>query len=122
MKARLRVEYPTDPGFELMLQQSRVIERYTIQLSYRRKPARRYCAAHVHTNASDCPDMKNERIWGRHKHRWSDLTGDECVYVPEDMQGTLLEECFYEFMEECGITFLGRWNDPPIQDELPRFR
>ena len=75
-----------------------------------------------HTQAPDCPDAPGERILGRHKHRWADLTGDECVYVPDEMTGGLIENSFYEFCAECGITFLGRWNDPPIQPMFENLR
>jgi hypothetical protein len=60
--------------------------------------------------------MPGERLKGHHKHRWSDVTGDDCAYVPEEMTaGLFVEDSFYEFCAECGITFLGVWRDPPIQ-------
>ena len=122
-KARLRVGHPTEREFALELHQnSKLPERFSLQLLYKRRPARRYCSLTPHTQAVDCDEAPGQRILGKHKHRWSDTSGDECVYVPLDMTGMLIEECFNEFCAECGITFLGAWNDPPIQRELEDLR
>jgi hypothetical protein len=51
------------------------------------------------------------------------MTGDDCAYIPDDMTpGLLVENAFYEFCAECGITFLGAWHDPPIQAPFEEFR
>ncbi len=53
---------------------------------------------------------------GHHKHKWSDVTGDECVYVLDDISLASMEEAFYGFCEECGVSFNGVWEDPtPVQ-------
>jgi hypothetical protein len=113
-KARVNVQHPEEADFFLELTQSnRLVNRFTIQLVFRRKAARRYCSNHTHTQKQDCPQDAGVQFFGYHKHRWSDETGDECIYVPEDMNGGPIEDSFYEFLAECGITFLGEWRDPP---------
>jgi len=114
LKARVDVEYPDDSGFRVELLQVSVLpQRFSIQLMYKGRTARRYCSQTSHRQPRDCPDDGNVRLSGKHKHRWSDETGDECAYVPEDISGGLIEESFYEFCAECGINFMGVWRDPP---------
>jgi hypothetical protein len=122
VKARIRLQHPSESGFFVELQQSRIPERFTLQLVYKKNPARRFCSTNPHTQALDCAESPGMRLPGRHKHRWSDVTGDECVYMPEDISGVLIEEVFHEFCSECGITFLGVWHDPPIQPLMETLR
>ena len=90
------------------------LSKFSFQLLVRNRPARRFCSQHPHTNPSDCEEMPEEHFHREHKHQWSDLTGDECVYVPTDFTVSPLEEAFYSFCEESGIEFHGIWNDPPL--------
>ena len=89
------------------------ISKFSFQLRVNSKPARRFCSRTAHTNPADCAELPNVKFPHEHKHRWSDLTGDECVYVPEDFNLHPLEDAFFSFCEECGIDFHGVWNDPP---------
>jgi hypothetical protein len=114
LKARLNVDYSDHPGFRLELHHTPLLpRRFSLQLMYQRRTARRYCSSMPHTQPGDCTEFPNQRILGMHKHRWSDQTGDECVCVPSDISGGLIEETFYEFCTESGVSFLGVWHDPP---------
>jgi hypothetical protein len=80
-------------------------------LTYDGRALRRFCSNTTHSNPNDCPEAI--LIQGYHKHRWRDETGDECAYVPEDISLSSMEEAFYDFCAECGVTFNGVWSDPP---------
>ena len=110
----LTVQHPQQqPDIRLELRKNPRISKFSIQLRVSSKPARRYCSRMPHTNPSDCANFPNMRFVNEHKHKWSDITGDECVYIPEDFNTDPLEEAFLSFCEECGITFHGVWNEPP---------
>ena len=112
--ATLKVEEPDRQlDVRLELRRNPRISKFSFQFLINSKPAWRYCSDHPHTNPPDCADSPNGHFPSQHKHRWSDLTGDECVYVPEDFTTNPIEDAFYSFCEECGISFHGIWNDPP---------
>ena len=114
LAASLRVQQPDhQQDLRLELRKNPRITKFSIQFLINSKPARRYCSDHPHTNPPDCVESPNVLFPKEHKHRWSDLTGDECVYVPDDFNTHPIEDAFYSFCEECGITFHGLWNDPP---------
>ncbi|MBI5283551.1 MAG: hypothetical protein HY874_00510 [Chloroflexi bacterium] len=114
LKARAEVDHPTEDSFRLELQYLPLISRFSIQLVFKGRPARRLCSDSPHTQALDCADAPGHRMEGTHKHRWSDETGDECVYVPDDIADSSdIEQSFYDFCSECNISFNGVWNEPP---------
>ena len=113
LKARVPVRHPEFMSFALEIVKNSRLPRCSISLLYEKYPIRRFCQRHVHDNPHDCPSNPSQRFIGHHKHKWSDLTGDECVYVPDDISLASMEQMFYDFCVECGITFEGRWNDPP---------
>ena len=112
LTARLPIPHTTYAIF-LDLKKNTRLPRYSFQLVVNGYPARRFCSDQPHTNPRDCADLPTLKARGYHKHRWTDLTGDECVYIPEDMTAASIEVAFDEFCEECGITFGGLWYDPP---------
>ncbi|MSQ15164.1 MAG: hypothetical protein EXR50_04805 [Dehalococcoidia bacterium] len=114
LKARLSVISQRYPGFRLELGKSLNLPRFTLQLTFNTIAARRYCSNNTHSVAADCPDYAGQRLQGPHKHRWSDETGDECIYVPDDISPDSLEKAFYDFCAESGIIFNGVWIDPPL--------
>lgn len=118
LKARVAVKHPEFMSFTLEVLKNPRLPRCSIQLLYLRYPVRRFCQRGRHTNAYDCQTHPLEVFSGHHKHRWSDVTGDDCVYVPDDISLASIEQMFYDFCVECGITFEGRWNDPP-EIQLP---
>ena len=113
LKSRVAVKHPEFMSFTLEIIKSSRLPRCSIQLLYERYPVRRFCSNHRHDNPHDCLAQPLESFSGFHKHKWSDLAGDECVYIPDDISLVSLEQMFYDFCTECGITFEGRWNDPP---------
>lgn len=69
-----------------------------------------------------------DEVWSArtHKHRYSDTAADSCAYTPADITaGTVTspgviqstddageyERTFGEFLNECGIAFVGQWRD-----------
>ncbi|GEM_PF-4248578 len=112
-KATLKVEHPEQSGVELVIIMLPLLSRFSVQLNYQGTPARRFCSNSPHTMPHDCLEHPGERLFGYHKHRWSDQTGDECCYVPDDMSVISIEQAFYDFCSECGIIFDGVWSDPP---------
>ena len=114
LAATLSVQQPDhQQDLRVELRKNPRIAKFSFQFRINSKPARRYCSDLTHTNPPDCAEYPNERFSKEHKHRWSDVTGDECVYVPDDFNAHPIEDAFYSFCEECGIVFHGLWNDPP---------
>lgn len=118
LKARVPVAHPDHRDWRMELHKNPRLPRFVFSLLYAGKPARRFCSHSWHRNPLDCTDWGNvkpgERVFGYHKHRWSDAAGDECVYIPDDMNNAVsIEEAFYDFCNECGVTFNGLWADPP---------
>ena len=101
-------------GMRLEILKSVELPSFSLTLILNRRRVRCYCSDGIHTNPSDCAASPSLRFDGYHKHLWSDQTGDECVYVPDDIPGSPLEEAFYQFCDESGITFNGTWTDPPL--------
>lgn len=57
---------------------------------------------------------KKERIEGTHKHKWCDQINSSYAYKPNDItDDTNMELTFREFLNECFITFTGKYTDPP---------
>ena len=114
LRARLPVAHQDYPeGLRLEILKNPRISKYSFQLMFRGKAARRFCSNHTHQNPVDCPQTPGQEYDGYHKHRWSDTTGDECIYKPTDFALDSIEEAFYAFCDECNIEFNGVWNDPP---------
>ena len=114
LASTLKVLHPDQQqDIRLDLRKNPRISKFSFQLRVSSKPARRFCSDIPHTNPADCVEFPNTRFPHEHKHRWSDLTGDECVYVPEDFDLHPSEDAFFSFCEECRINFHGVWNDPP---------
>lgn len=112
--ATLKAEEPNRQlEVRIELRKNPRITKFSFQLLVNNTPARRYCSRHPHTNPSDCTANPNSHFPEQHKHAWSDATGDECVYLPDDFATNPIEDAFYSFCEECGIAFQGVWNDPP---------
>ena len=97
LKARVDVKHPEYMRFALEINKNSRIPKCSIQLLYGRIPIRRFCQMHGHDNSHDCLSQPLERFSGYHKHKWSDLTGDECVYVPDDISLVSMEQMFYDF-------------------------
>jgi len=116
LKCRLQVQYSENTGLSgmrLEILKSVDLPSFSIVLILNGRRVRCYCSDVPHTNPQDCESDPGRKFTGYHKHTWSDLTGDDCVYIPTDIPGSPLEEAFYQFCDECGITFGGVWNDPP---------
>jgi hypothetical protein len=116
LKCRLPVHHPENidlSGMRLEIVKSVDLPSFSIVLLLNSRRVRCYCSDEPHTNPQDYETEPGRSFTGYHKHRWSDATGDECVYIPSDIPGSPLEEAFYQFCDECGITFGGVWNDPP---------
>ena len=45
-----------------------------------------------------------------HKHRWDDVHRDREAYVPEDIDFSDVNQAFFDFLAECNVTFVGRYN------------
>lgn len=117
LKCRLSVQHADNPdisGMRLEIVKSVDLPYFSIVLLLNGRRARCYCSGDPHTNPEDCATNPGQRFTGYHKHIWSDRTGDECVEVPADIPGSPLEEAFYQFCDESGITFGGVWNNPPL--------
>ena len=117
LKSRMSVQYPDNPdtgGMRLEILKSVDLPSFSIVLLVSGRRARCYCSNEPHTNPEDCVTHPGQHFTGYHKHTWSDRTGNECVYVPDNIPGSPLEEAFYQFCDECGINFGGVWNDPPL--------
>ena len=97
LKSRVAVKHPEFMSFTLEIIKSSRLTRSSIQLLYERYPVRRFCSNHRHDNPHDCLAQPLESFFGFHKHKWSDLTGDECVYIPDDISLVSLEQMFYDF-------------------------
>ena len=113
LKARVPVLHSEHRGIVLELTFLPIVARFSLQLRFDSIPARRFCSRSPHTMPHDCLENPGQRIDGYHKHRWSDITGDECCYVPDDISISSLEQTFYDFCAESSITFNGIWSDPP---------
>ena len=116
LKCRLDVHHQGQSelsGLNLEIVKSVELPSFSLIFLVNSRRARCYCADERHTNPADCTSDPGRKFTGYHKHSWSDQTGDECVYIPEDIPGSLLQEAFYQFCDESGITFAGVWNDPP---------
>jgi Pyruvate/2-oxoacid:ferredoxin oxidoreductase delta subunit len=50
-----------------------------------------------------------------HKHKWTDICHGSWAYTPDDITIQTMEDAFRSFCKECGITFKGRWTDPPAR-------
>src|SRR5579884_699896 len=44
-----------------------------------------------------------------HKHIWDDLHRDREAYVPTDIDFSDVNEAFFDFLKECGITLMGQY-------------
>lgn len=113
LKARLPVQHSEEEDFRLELIWLPIHRRFSITLLYQRYRVRCLCSNTPHVVPRDCPDHPGERLFGLHKHRWSDITGDECIYIPDDISTASPEQAFYDFCAESGVAFTGVWNDPP---------
>jgi hypothetical protein len=113
LKARLEVKHPEYMSFRLDITKNPHISRCSIQLVFDGRPVRRFCQKQKHENPADCTENPSQKFIGHHKHKWSDLTGDECIYIPDDISLASVEQMFYDFCTECGIVLDGRWIEPP---------
>ncbi len=77
---------------------------------------RGFCPFVSHTNRHPV----REKIEGSHKHKWTDQCQDSYVYVPDDIpEPDDLEKALRQFLQECNISFLGEYHDPPpVQLEM----
>ena len=116
LKCRLSVRHQGEPersGLRLEIVKSVELPSFSLIFLVNSRRVRCYCSDGRHTNPADCISDPGKNFNGYHKHLWSDQTGDDCVYIPDDIPGSLLQEAFYQFCDESGITFVGIWNDPP---------
>lgn len=48
-----------------------------------------------------------------HKHKWTDTCRGSWAYTPQNFPIQTIEESFKEFCRESGISFNGKWSNPP---------
>ncbi len=63
----------------------------------------------------------SERLYGTHKHRWTDRFRDKQAYIPDDITAEWDQpvEVWQQFCSEVRITHLGTMDYPSLQEELP---
>jgi len=61
------------------------------------------------------------RIGEKHKHRWTEASGDKQAYVPEDITESWDRpvEVWKQFCTEARIQHTGRMEPPAVSEELP---